>query len=192
MNFEKTLINIIKKYFILILVVSISFGIAFAGYKTIKYKKEYVAKASVMVFDKRNYDSSKVPVENDKDLIPFFGKLIKSSVVLRGVTSKLDNGVKESELKKMISYESGTKYFDVTVKARNEKEAITVLSLLLEEMDKVGKDLLQYDYLTIIDFPSDAHVTEKPNLLMYFVSGFFGGLFLTTAILFVFRKEETK
>lgn len=189
-SFEVKMIRCIRKNIIVILAVSLVCGAALAGFDAFRAKTSFAATTSLMIVDSEPEEVTAPYVSKEQSLVPFYAKLVTSSLVTDKVSGELNGKIPAKKLKTMVTCVPGTQYIDVTVKSDDEDTTLKLVNAFALSIKSVGAELRNADYIDIIDMPTEAVKVSSRSTAKFFVVGFLGAFILISLIFYAFRGGD--
>lgn len=200
-NFEYKMLITLKKYFLIILIISILAGAFALVYNKKTVKKEYSAKATILINNIDGYgeNSTLKDIQKNQKLVGIYSKLSTSNIVLSEVIKELDTkNLNVDNLKEMINVtpDEVSSTFDIEVKNPNKDFAFKIANAEIKSLSKISKDIVGEQKLEIISSPQKPNKPEvnRVNNKMYAIIGFIAGFLISWFLLYLkdslnFRSE---
>ncbi len=186
----KDLLNYLKKYIFIIVIVAMFFLIEVIIYDK-NIKKPMYASSTTLVLTQATENTNTMITQNDininQKLVKTYSQIVKSKLVLQQVIDnlKLDYGV--GQLSSNISVQSvqDTEILRITVRDRNRKKTAVIANEVAEVFSKEVAQIYQLNNISIIDVAVVPTSVCNNTLKRDMVLAVFVAVALTVGILFV-------
>ena len=195
--------RILKRYIILIILVTILFGAGAYLYSQYFIVKQYSASATLIVnnktSDKTTYSTTELYAA--QDLAEVYAIIIKSDTVLQKVIDNLNLNMTYTQLNKCISVSSvnKTQVFRITMTYKDAEYAEKVMDEIVKVAPPIIADMVEAGSVKVISEPSIDNNGNyvSPNLKRNTIIGALIGLVFILLIIFIkelinnkFKTEE--
>ncbi len=188
-----TVLNVLKRNLILIIVITLLFGLGSYLYSKFVIVKQYSASATLIVNNKSNDKTTYNTTELNaaQDLAEVYAIIIKSDTVLQQVIDNLHLNMTYTQLNSCVSVSSvnKTQVFKVTMRYPNPEFAKKVMDEIVKVAPPIIADKVEAGSVKVISEPriDNNGNPVSPNLKRNALIGALIGLALVLA--FVFLKE---
>lgn len=191
----KVIFGFLRKHLILIIIVTVLFGIGSYIYSSFFIAKQYSASAMIIV---NNNSSDKSTVNSNEliaaqDLAEVYSIIIKSDTVLQQVIDNLQLNMSYEQLNSRITVSAvnSTQVVQISMKHTNAEFARKVVAEIVEVAPPIIADKVEAGSVKVISASkiSNSGKPVSPNLRRNALIGALAGMVLV--LLFVFLKEIT-
>lgn len=183
--------RLLKRYIILIVLVTLLFGAATYLYSRYFIVKQYSASATLIVnnktSDKTTYSTTELNAA--QDLAELYAVIIKSDTVLQKVIDNLNLNMTYSQLNKCISVSSvnKTQIFKITMVYKNAEFAEKVMDEIVKVAPPIVADMVEAGSVKVV---SEASIDNNgnavsPNLRKNTIIGTLIGLVFIIAVIII-------
>ena len=189
----RVIFNILRKNLILIIIVTVVFGIGAYFYSSLFIQKQYSASAIIIVNNKANDKTTVNTTEINaaQDLVEVYSIIIKSDTVLMQVIEDLQLNMTYEQLNSKISVSAvnSTQVMKITMTHPNAEFAQKVVEKLVEVAPPIIADKVEAGSVKVISASSISNSGKpvSPSLRRNALIGALAGLVLV--LLIIFLKE---
>ncbi|NLZ48463.1 MAG: hypothetical protein GX895_06685 [Clostridiales bacterium] len=186
----KEYINILKKRFMIIFIITILSTVVSAIFSYLIIEPKYKADISVIIGKNENGQSTSYNY-NDimmyQKLVKTYSTIAVSRTVIEDVKDKLDLEYSVEEIKSMISAtpEGDSQLLTLTVESDNAETAARIANQLAYSLKKTSKDYLNEDGVHILDDALVPTSPSSPKPVLNMLIAFFIGLMVSVGIAFL-------
>lgn len=186
----KEYINILKKRFLLIVVITLLATFTSAVLSYIVIKPEYKSDISVIIGKK---EDNQTGAYNYNDIM-MYQKLVKtysvmatSRRVVDDVKDKQNLDITSGEITKMISVapKGDTQFLTITVKSRSAETAKIIANQIAVSLKEISNDILNEDNVHILDEAMLPTQPDTPRPMLNMAIAFFLGLMVSVGLVFL-------
>ncbi|WP_163194448.1 YveK family protein [Clostridium thermarum] len=186
----KEYINILKKRFLLIVVITLLSTFTSAVFSYLIIKPTYKADISVIIGKKEdsqatNYNYNDVMMY--QKLVKTYSIMTTSRTVVEDVIEKQNLDLSIGEVQKMISVspKGDTQFLTITVKSKNAQTAQIIANQLAKSLKEIGQDVLSEDNVHILDEALLPTSPDSPKPLLNTGIAFFLGMMVSIGLVFL-------
>ncbi|WP_139904365.1 YveK family protein [Clostridium thermarum] len=186
----KEYINILKKRFLLIVVITLLSTFTSAVFSYLIIKPTYKADISVIIGKKEdsqatNYNYNDVMMY--QKLVKTYSIMTTSRTVVEDVIEKQNLDLSIGEVQKMISVspKGDTQFLTITVKSKNAETAQIIANQLAKSLKEIGQDVLSEDNVHILDEALLPTSPDSPKPLLNTAIAFFLGMMVSIGLVFL-------
>lgn len=189
----KVVFGILRKNLILIIIITVLFGIGSYLYSSFFIAKQYSASAMIIVNNKSNDKTTinTTEINAAQDLADVYSIIIKSDTVLQQVIDNLQLNMTYEQLNSRISVSSvnATQVMQITMTHTNAEFARKVVAEIIEVAPPIITDKVEAGSVKVISAAkiSNSGRPVSPSLRRNALIGALAGLALV--LLFIFLKE---
>jgi capsular polysaccharide biosynthesis protein len=192
-------LQILKKRWLLILVITISAAAVSAAVSFFVIKPTYKSDISVIIgkIGTSSDVGSQAMNYNDvlmyQKLVKTYSELVKSRTVAEHAINSLGLDMKPADLQKIISVspKGDTEFLTISVKSKNAEQAMNIANQLAKSLKEVSIIVKKTDNVQILDaamLPVDA---DSPRPLLNIAIAFFLGLMISVGLVFLLEYLDS-
>lgn len=190
-----TILNILKKRFLLIFSFGILIGGITAAINFYVLPAIYQSETQILVNQKNSNDEKYEwsQIETDLQLIHTYNVIIKSPAILNKVIDDLELKVSNSALSEqiLVSNEDKSKVVNITVQDQDAKKSAAIANKVAEVFKEEIPTIMSVDNITILSNATVPQTPVKPNKVINIGLAIVMGLILGAGIAFLFEIFDT-
>ena len=192
-SFEKRIIELVKKYAIVMIICVTVCAFAMAKIEGSKATTSYKAKLPVAVTPAEGYQKS-----THEELVGLYAKISTSSKTLDRVAQYAgldEKGRIALNSRVAVDFDKDGQYVDIYITADTEDEALKLADAEAKAVVEVSKEVRGEDILKVVSMPSKPLEAESVSTKGYYATGGVAGIFvgiIVSALLEMKRKKHVR
>ena len=198
-SFEKRIIELVKKYAIVMIVCVAVCAFAMAKIEGSKATTSYKAKLTVAVTPAEGYQKSTLEdIQKNEELVGLYAKISTSSKTLDRVAQYAgldEKGRIALNSRVAVDFDKDGQYVDIYITADTEDEALKLADAEAKAVVEVSKEVRGEDILKVVSMPSKPLEAESVSTKGYYATGGVAGIFvgiIVSALLEMKRKKHVR
>ena len=198
-SFEKRIIELVKKYAIVMIICVTVCAFAMAKIEGSKATTSYKAKLTVAVTPAEGYQKSTLEdIQKNEELVGLYAKISTSSKTLDRVAQYAgldEKGRIALNSRVAVDFDKDGQYVDIYITADTEDEALKLADAEAKAVVEVSKEVRGEDILKVVSMPSKPLEAESVSTKGYYATGGVAGIFvgiIVSALLEMKRKKIEK
>lgn len=193
-NFEDNVVNIIKKYFFILIIFMIIGAFTMAKVEGSKANESYSAKATIAVTSAEGYGNSTLDdIKKNQSLVAFYAKLATSSLTFDKVVkaADLDNDT-ANMLSKIVTttFDKDAQYIDITITTEDKNKTLKIAKAEVNALIEIGRTVRGEDMLKTVSYPQDIEKNVSASKKGFYLTGAVGGLIIGLVVVAVLHKQK--
>ena len=192
----KSLLQVLRKYFILIASISIITMLSAVLYAKVAVTPLYVSSIKVYVNNKAS-ESEKMTtgdIMSSQELVASYMVFMDDNAVYQLVAEAMDGKYSVSRIKSMLSFEQigDSSFIRITAQSPSAEASQKICTVTAENAKTVIESVTKIQNVEVYGTANTPVAPSSPNLLMYALLGFLLGFAVTYFILFIrIAKDKT-
>lgn len=198
-SFEKRIIELAKKYVVVMIVCVAVCAVGMAKVEGSKASTSYKAKLTVAVTPADGYQKSTLEdIQKNEELVGLYAKISTSSKTLDRVAQYAgldEKGRIALNSRVTVDFDKDGQYVDIYITADTEDEALKLADAEAKAVVEVGKEVRGEDILKVVSMPNKPLEAESVSTKGYYATGGVAGIFvgiIVSALLEMKRKKIEK
>lgn len=198
-SFEKRIIELAKKYVVVMIVCVAVCAVGMAKVEGSKASTSYKAKLTVAVTPADGYQKSTLEdIQKNEELVGLYAKISTSSKTLDRVAqyAGLDKkGRIALNSRVAVDFDKDGQYVDIYITADTEDEALKLADAEAKAVVEVSKEVRGEDILKVVSMPNKPLEAESVSTKGYYATGGVAGIFvgiIVSALLEMKRKKHVR
>ena len=198
-SFEKRIIELVKKYAIVMIICVTVCAFAMAKIEGSKATTSYKAKLTVAVTPAEGYQKSTLEdIQKNEELVGLYAKISTSSKTLDRVAQYAgldEKGRIALNSRVAVDFDKDGQYVDIYITADTEDEALKLADAEAKAVVEVSKEVRGEDILKVVSMPSKPLEAESVSTRGYYATGGVAGIFvgiIVSALLEMKRKKHVR
>ena len=198
-SFEKRIIELAKKYVVVMIVCVAVCAVGMAKVEGSKASTSYKAKLTVAVTPADGYQKSTLEdIQKNEELVGLYAKISTSSKTLDRVAQYAgldEKGRIALNSRVAVDFDKDGQYVDIYISADTEDEALKLADAEAKAVVEVGKEVRGEDILKVVSMPNKPLEAESVSTKGYYATGGVAGIFvgiIVSALLEMKRKKIEK
>ena len=198
-SFEKRIIELVKKYAIVMIICVTVCAFAMAKIEGSKATTSYKAKLTVAVTPAEGYQKSTLEdIQKNEELVGLYAKISTSSKTLDRVAQYAgldEKGRIALNSRVAVDFDKDGQYVDIYITADTEDEALKLADAEAKGVVEVSKEVRGEDILKVVSMPSKPLEAESVSTKGYYATGGVAGVFvgiIVSALLEMKRKKHVR
>ncbi len=198
-SFEKRIIELAKKYVVVMIVCVAVCAVGLAKVEGSKASTSYKAKLTVAVTPADGYQKSTLEdIQKNEELVGLYAKISTSSKTLDRVAQYAgldEKGRIALNSRVAVDFDKDGQYVDIYITADTEDEALKLADAEAKAVVEVGKEVRGEDILKVVSMPNKPLEAESVSTKGYYATGGVAGIFvgiIVSALLEMKRKKIEK
>lgn len=198
-SFEKRIIELVKKYAIVMIICVTVCAFAMAKIEGSKATTSYKAKLTVAVTPAEGYQKSTLEdIQKNEELVGLYAKISTSSKTLDRVAQYAgldEKGRIALNSRVAVDFDKDGQYVDIYITADTEDEALKLADAEAKAVVEVSKEVRGEDILKVVSMPSKPLEAESVSTKGYYATGGVAGIFvgiIVSALLEMKRKKHVR
>ena len=198
-SFEKRIIELAKKYVVVMIVCVAVCAVGMAKVEGSKASISYKAKLTVAVTPADGYQKSTLEdIQKNEELVGLYAKISTSSKTLDRVAQYAgldEKGRIALNSRVAVDFDKDGQYVDIYITADTEDEALKLADAEAKAVVEVGKEVRGEDILKVVSMPNKPLEAESVSTKGYYATGGVAGIFvgiIVSALLEMKRKKIEK
>lgn len=198
-SFEKRIIELVKKYAVVMIICVVVCAVGMAKIEGSKATTSYKAKLTVAVTPAEGYQKSTLEdIQKNEELVGLYAKISTSSKTLDRVAqcAGLDEkGRIALNSRVAVDFDKDGQYVDIYITADTEDEALKLADAEAKAVVEVSKEVRGEDILKVVSMPSKPLEAESVSTKGYYATGGVAGIFvgiIVSALLEMKRKKHVR
>lgn len=198
-SFEKRIIELVKKYAIVMIICVTVCAFAMAKIEGSKATTSYKAKLTVAVTPAEGYQKSTLEdIQKNEELVGLYAKISTSSKTLDRVAQYAgldEKGRIALNSRVAVDFDKDGQYVDIYITADTEDEALKLADAEAKAVVEVSKEVRGEDILKVVSMPSKPLEAESVSTKGYYATGGVAGVFvgiIVSALLEMKRKKHVR
>ena len=198
-SFEKRIIELAKKYVVVMIVCVAVCAVGMAKVEGSKASTSYKAKLTVAVTPADGYQKSTLEdIQKNEELVGLYAKISTSSKTLDRVAQYAgldEKGRIALNSRVAVDFDKDGQYVDIYITADTEDEALKLADAEAKAIVEVGKEVRGEDILKVVSMPNKPLEAESVSTKGYYATGGVAGIFvgiIVSALLEMKRKKIEK
>ena len=198
-SFEKRIIELVKKYAIVMIICVTVCAFAMAKIEGSKATTSYKAKLTVAVTPADGYQKSTLEdIQKNEELVGLYAKISTSSKTLDRVAQYAgldEKGRIALNSRVAVDFDKDGQYVDIYITADTEDEALKLADAEAKAVVEVSKEVRGEDILKVVSMPSKPLEAESVSTKGYYATGGVAGIFvgiIVSALLEMKRKKHVR
>ena len=198
-SFEKRIIELAKKYVVVMIVCVAVCAVGMAKVEGSKASTSYKAKLTVAVTPADGYQKSTLEdIQKNEELVGLYAKISTSSKTLDRVAQYAgldEKGRIALNSRVAVDFDKDGQYVDIYITADTEDEALKLANAEAKAVVEVGKEVRGEDILTVVSMPNKPLEAESVSTKGYYATGGVAGIFvgiIVSALLEMKRKKHVR
>lgn len=198
-SFEKRIIELAKKYVVVMIVCVAVCAVGMAKVEGSKASTSYKAKLTVAVTPADGYQKSTLEdIQKNEELVGLYAKISTSSKTLDRVAQYAgldEKGRIVLNSRVAVDFDKDGQYVDIYITADTEDEALKLADAEAKAVVEVGKEVRGEDILKVVSMPNKPLEAESVSTKGYYATGGVAGIFvgiIVSALLEMKRKKHVR
>ena len=198
-SFEKRIIELAKKYVVVMIVCVAVCAVGMAKVEGSKASTSYKAKLTVAVTPADGYQKSTLEdIQKNEELVGLYAKISTSSKTLDRVAQYAgldEKGRIALNSRVAVDFDKDGQYVDIYITADTEDEALKLADAEAKAVVEVSKEVRGEDILKVVSMPSKPLEAESVSTKGYYATGGVAGIFvgiIVSALLEMKRKKHVR
>lgn len=198
-SFEKRLIELAKKYVVVMIVCVAVCAVGMAKVEGSKASTSYKAKLTVAVTPADGYQKSTLEdIQKNEELVGLYAKISTSSKTLDRVAQYAgldEKGRIALNSRVAVDFDKDGQYVDIYITADTEDEALKLADAEAKAVVEVSKEVRGEDILKVVSMPNKPLEAESVSTKGYYATGGVAGIFvgiIVSALLEMKRKKHVR
>ena len=198
-SFEKRIIELAKKYVVVMIVCVAVCAVVMAKVEGSKASTSYKAKLTVAVTPADGYQKSTLEdIQKNEELVGLYAKISTSSKTLDRVAQYAgldEKGRIALNSRVAVDFDKDGQYVDIYITADTEDEALKLADAEAKAVVEVGKEVRGEDILKVVSMPNKPLEAESVSTKGYYATGGVAGIFvgiIVSALLEMKRKKHVR
>lgn len=198
-SFEKRIIELVKKYAIVMIICVTVCAFAMAKIEGSKATTSYKAKLTVAVTPAEGYQKSTLEdIQKNEELVGLYAKISTSSKTLDRVAQYAgldEKGRIALNSRVAVDFDKDGQYVDIYITADTEDETLKLADAEAKAVVEVSKEVRGEDILKVVSMPSKPLEAESVSTKGYYATGGVAGIFvgiIVSALLEMKRKKHVR
>lgn len=198
-SFEKRIIELAKKYVVVMIVCVAVCAVGMAKVEGSKASTSYKAKLTVAVTPADGYQKSTLEdIQKNEELVGLYAKISTSSKTLDRVAQYAgldEKGRIALNSRVAVDCDKDGQYVDIYITADTEDEALKLANAEAKAVVEVGKEVRGEDILKVVSMPNKPLEAESVSTKGYYATGGVAGIFvgiIVSALLEMKRKKHVR
>lgn len=198
-SFEKRIIELAKKYVVVMIVCVAVCAVGMAKVEGSKASTSYKAKLTVAVTPADGYQKSTLEdIQKNEELVGLYAKISTSSKTLDRVAQYAgldEKGRIALNSRVAVDFDKDGQYVDIYITADTEDEALKLADAEAKAVVEVGKEVRGEDILKVVSMPNKPLEAESVSTKGYYATGGVAGIFvgiIASALLEMKRKKHVR
>lgn len=198
-SFEKRIIELVKKYAIVMIICVTVCAFVMAKIEGSKASTSYKAKLTVAVTPADGYQKSTLEdIQKNEELVGLYAKISTSSKTLDRVAQYAgldEKGRIALNSRVAVDFDKDGQYVDIYITADTEDEALKLADAEAKAVVEVSKEVRGEDILKVVSMPSKPLEAESVSTKGYYATGGVAGIFvgiIVSALLEMKRKKHVR
>ena len=198
-SFEKRIIELAKKYVVVMIVCVAVCAVGMAEVEGSKASTSYKAKLTVAVTPADGYQKSTLEdIQKNEELVGLYAKISTSSKTLDRVAQYAgldEKGRIALNSRVAVDFDKDGQYVDIYITADTEDEALKLADAEAKAVVEVGKEVRGEDILKVVSMPNKPLEAESVSTKGYYATGGVAGIFvgiIVSALLEMKRKKHVR
>jgi len=198
-SFEKRIIELAKKYVVVMIVCVAVCAVGMAKVEGSKASTSYKAKLTVAVTPADGYQKSTLEdIQKNEELVGLYAKISTSSKTLDRVAQYAgldEKGRIALNSRVAVDFDKDGQYVDIYITADTEDEALKLADAEAKAVVEVGKEVRGEDILKVVSMPNKPLEAESVSTKGYYATGGVAGIFvgiIVSALLEMKRKKHVR
>ena len=198
-SFEKRIIELAKKYVVVMIVCVAVCAVGMAKVEGSKASTSYKAKLTVAVTPADGYQKSTLEdIQKNEELVGLYAKISTSSKTLDRVAQYAgldEKGRIALNSRVAVDFDKDGQYVDIYITADTEDEALKLADAESKAVVEVGKEVRGEDILKVVSMPNKPLEAESVSTKGYYATGGVAGIFvgiIVSALLEMKRKKHVR
>ena len=196
---EKRIIELAKKYVVVMIVCVAVCAVGMAKVEGSKASTSYKAKLTVAVTPADGYQKSTLEdIQKNEELVGLYAKISTSSKTLDRVAQYAgldEKGRIALNSRVAVDFDKDGQYVDIYITADTEDEALKLADAEAKAVVEVGKEVRGEDILKVVSMPNKPLEAESVSTKGYYATGGVAGIFvgiIVSALLEMKRKKHVR
>lgn len=198
-SFEKRIIELVKKYAVVMIICVVVCAVGMAKIEGSKATTSYKAKLTVAVTPAEGYQKSTLEdIQKNEELVGLYAKISTSSKTLDRVAQYAgldEKGRIALNSRVAVDFDKDGQYVDIYITADTEDEALKLADAEAKAVVEVSKEVRGEDILKVVSMPSKPLEAESVSTKGYYATGGVAGIFvgiIVSALLEMKRKKYVR
>jgi len=198
-SFEKRIIELAKKYVVVMIVCVAVCAVGMAKVEGSKASTSYKAKLTVAVTPADGYQKSTLEdIQKNEELVGLYAKISTSSKTLDRVAQYAgldEKGRIALNSRVAVDFDKDGQYVDIYITADTEDEALKLADAEAKAVVEVSKEVRGEDILKVVSMPNKPLEAESVSTKGYYATGGVAGIFvgiIVSALLEMKRKKHVR
>ena len=198
-SFEKRIIELVKKYAVVMIICVAVCAVGMAKVEGSKASTSYKAKLTVAVTPADGYQKSTLEdIQKNEQLVGLYAKISTSSKTLDRVAQYAgldEKGRIALNSRVAVDFDKDGQYVDIYITADTEDEALKLADAEAKAVVEVGKEVRGEDILKVVSMPNKPLEAESVSTKGYYATGGVAGIFvgiIVSALLEMKRKKHVR
>ena len=198
-SFEKRIIELAKKYVVVMIVCVAVCAVGMAKVEGSKASTSYKAKLTVAVTPADGYQKSTLEdIQKNEELVGLYAKISTSSKTLDRVAQYAgldEKGRIALNSRVAVDFDKDGQYVDIYITADTEDEALKLADAEAKAVVEVSKEVRGEDILKVVSMPNKPLEAESVSTKGYYATGGVAGIFvgiIVSALLEMKRKQHVR
>ena len=198
-SFEKRIIELAKKYVVVMIVCVAVCAVGMAKVEGSKASTSYKANLTVAVTPADGYQKSTLEdIQKNEELVGLYAKISTSSKTLDRVAQYAgldEKGRIALNSRVAVDFDKDGQYVDIYITADTEDEALKLANAEAKAVVEVGKEVRGEDILKVVSMPNKPLEAESVSTKGYYATGGVAGIFvgiIVSALLEMKRKKHVR
>lgn len=198
-SFEKRIIELVKKYAVVMIICVVVCAVGMAKIEGSKATTSYKAKLTVAVTPAEGYQKSTLEdIQKNEELVGLYAKISTSSKTLDRVAQYAgldEKGRIALNSRVAVDFDKDGQYVDIYITADTEDEALKLADAEAKAVVEVSKEVRGEDILKVVSMPNKPLEAESVSTKGYYATGGVAGIFvgiIVSALLEMKRKKIEK
>lgn len=198
-SFEKRIIELAKKYAVVMIICVVVCAVGMAKIEGSKATTSYKAKLTVAVTPAEGYQKSTLEdIQKNEELVGLYAKISTSSKTLDRVAQYAgldEKGRIALNSRVAVDFDKDGQYVDIYITADTEDEALKLADAEAKAVVEVGKEVRGEDILKVVSMPNKPLEAESVSTKGYYATGGVAGIFvgiIVSALLEMKRKKHVR
>ena len=198
-SFEKRIIELAKKYVVVMIISVAVCAVGMAKVEGSKASTSYKAKLTIAVTPADGYQKSTLEdIQKNEELVGLYAKISTSSKTLDRVAQYAgldEKGRIALNSRVAVDFDKDGQYVDIYITADTEDEALKLADAEAKAVVEVGKEVRGEDILKVVSMPNKPLEAESVSTKGYYATGGVAGIFvgiIVSALLEMKRKKHVR
>ena len=195
-SFEKRIIELTKKYVVVMIICVAVCAVGMAKVEGSKASTSYKAKLTVAVTPADGYQKSTLEdIQKNEELVGLYAKISTSSKTLDRVAQYAgldEKGRIALNSRVAVDFDKDGQYVDIYITADTEDEALKLADAEAKAVVEVGKEVRGEDILKVVSMPNKPLEAESVSTKGYYATGGVAGIFVGIIVSALLERKRKK